>query len=155
MRVIFTYVFLLFMMVIPAPMTAQQATTTSVHPVFSTGSYAYDETGNRISQTLSVSRRHTSNAAKKNNKYQFEQSINKKKVSVNVDSRGGVIKIEMLELAKDDNCTLTLYDISGRKLLFSPITDIHTTLNVGSFKAGYYILQIIVNEEDINWKFKY
>ena len=66
-----------------------------------------------------------------------------------------LIKLEIFRLEKEDNCVLRLYDINGKEILSSPITDTLATFDTSSMKAGYYILQVIVNEGNVSWKFKY
>ena len=78
---------LLLIVAIPTTMTAQKVEEPlGVMYPFSIGEYTYDETGNRISQTHFISGKHKNVAMKKKYEYQFEKTVDNKKLSVHVDS---------------------------------------------------------------------
>jgi len=84
----------------------------------------------------------------------FEKTIGGRNVSLVNNSQQGSLTIEILSLSSTDQCSLAVYDITGKQMYSSPVAHVTTTVDMSSFIPGYYILQVQVNGAKDGWKVK-
>ena len=138
---------ILIMAAIPATMVAQQIT------------YTYDEAGNCTSRTVTLPKpKKTADSSFKKGEdaksptSHSEKTIGGRNVSLVNNSQQGSLTIEILSLSSTDQCSLAVYDITGKQMYSTPVAHVTTTVDIGSFLPGYYILQVQVNGAKDGWK---
>lgn len=110
--------------------------------------YSYDNVGNRTQRVVNTgSKARQRSAATPNN------LLNDEKISATIDANRNNIKVEILSLKSSDEAEAAIYDLSGIQILTRRIESEITTLNLGKFRKGTYILSVILNSETKSCKF--
>lgn len=109
--------------------------------------FSYDSSGNRVSRQLYIG----SKSRKNTQQTTAIDNYSGKKVIVKPIPSEGKVKIEIPGLTKADKCILRVYDLTG-KLLLEQKGEQYTSLDLGSYKEGCYILSIELNREKKTWK---
>lgn len=115
-------------------------------------SYAYDAAGNRTSRTI-VMRARNANASDQ------EKTV-EKSISMVADRQLKIypnpVKDRLnIQLAHFDNKsvgTVLLYDTSGKMLYNQQITREDFFVDMSQYPKGYYMLRILINDEQSMWK---
>lgn len=108
--------------------------------------YSYDATGNRTQRVVTTG----SSARKKSvSEYLIDEGRIK---AIGTNNRNG-IKIEIVGYGSEDMAEVSVYDLSGKQLLYKRIESEMTTLNLSDLRRSTYILAIELNGETRSTKF--
>lgn len=110
--------------------------------------YSYDNVGNRTQRVVN-----TGSKARQRSAATPYNLLNDEKISATIDANRNNIKVEILSLKSNDEAEATIYYLSGVQILTRRIESEITTLNLGKFRKGTYILSVILNGETKSCKF--
>lgn len=112
--------------------------------------YAYDAAGNRVSRTIVLPTRSASQSTEKSNYYQ--DMVADKRMKIYPNPTKGQLKVEILGLNDDNQCSLAVYTMNGVQV-FKTITKSEITLiDLTNVANGYYLMKATVNGKATSWK---
>lgn len=104
--------------------------------------YSYDVAGNRVKRELISG---SSQAPRKKSIGSQTSEQIPMSVSVGPNPTTGKLKIRFSQWSDSNECHLLLSNMSGVVLIEKPLVSIQTTLDISTYSAGYYLLQIDLN----------
>ena len=116
--------------------------------------YAYDACGNRVSRTVvlpsqSMAKRHTEET---DSTSYFEETALKRSVRIYPNPTKGMLKVEVVGMQDSDVCRLSLYGMSGNRVMQTKATESMTFLDLSNYANGHYLLVLELNGENTTWK---
>lgn len=116
-------------------------------------SYVYDNAGNRIFKGIMM----TSNPldeqqGKQKKQDSYSDLLSKKNIRIYPNPTSGILRIEVMGFAENDECTLTLYSTAGQLIERTQLTSSVGTLNISSRQNGVYLMTICLNGNESSWK---
>ena len=106
--------------------------------------FTYDASGNQILRELSYRNRGESSerdSVSTDRMWRHE-------VTAAPNPTDGPLRVTVTHLQDEDECSLALFDATGRQVLSRNITSEVTFINLSSLIAGYYVLRVVVNGEN-------
>lgn len=112
--------------------------------------YSYDEAGNVINRCIVImqSRSISQDASSANDIYDDRIA----KVTIHPNPTKGILKIDFNDFTESDNIAISIFDISGKKIISQSNIPRNVTFDLTNYANGLYILQIIRNENHSSWK---
>ncbi len=115
--------------------------------------YTYDSAGNRERQFYPSNRQHSSFGSNTDRESSTTHSREVAGHTVSVTTYGsGLVGVEILGLTAEDDCQLALYSLKGEVLQSLQAETVQTTLDLGNYRMGIYILQVTLNGKKESWK---
>lgn len=111
--------------------------------------FAYDEAGNRIKRELIIPAKPQYFKEQKCRSCYDELGGRSIKITTH---KSGIIDISISNLEITDNACVDVFSVSGMHILSQDITEILTSIDIGSQPSGIYIVSITVNGNVTNWK---
>ena len=111
--------------------------------------YSYDEAGNRIKRELVVEP--ISNPIKPTQS-KSSDIMKEKDIHIYPNPTEGMLRVEIVGLMDDDNCSLMISDITGRTVLTCNVSMQMTDLDISAQPKGIYILSVTLNGGTDAWK---
>lgn len=114
-------------------------------------SFSYDNVGNRVKREIIVEKKAAPSRETANPEY-FSEMLSEKEIRIYPNPTDGFLKIEISGYEDSDECSLSIFNMSGQQLqriiVTTPLTDIDITTQTN----GLYIFHIVLNGEDSTWK---
>ena len=111
--------------------------------------FAYDEAGNRIKRELIIPAKPQNFKGQENRSCYDELGGKPIKITTH---QSGIIDISISNLEMTDNACVDVFSVNGMLILSQDITEILTSIDIGSQPSGIYIVRITVNGNVTNWK---
>ena len=86
----------------------------------------------------------------------FANGINEttpKQITLYPNPATNTLTLNLSQLQKLQNASLSIYDIQGKQLLQQNITDTQTQIDISSFAKGIYIVKLQTDKETLQSKF--
>ena len=109
--------------------------------------YSYDAAGNRISSTLSSGSQAPILTGIDAIEGNSEQAIH-----VGPNPTSNLLYIRLSQWNDSDKCHLLLSNLAGQTLAEQPVNSVRTELNLGALPTGYYLLQVVLNNQATTYK---
>lgn len=117
-------------------------------------SYAYDACGNRISRTIILSALNSPErrtAEFENTTYMEETSL-ERSIKFYPNPTKGMLKVEIVNMQEGDECNLSVFSMSGARIVQTRADYSITTLDLSNCNAGHYLLVVDFNGGKTTWK---
>ncbi len=82
----------------------------------------------------------------------YSDLLSKKNIRIYPNPTSGILRIEVMGFAENDECTLTLYSTAGQLIERTQLTSSVGTLNISSRQNGVYLMTICLNGNESSWK---
>ena len=76
-----------------------------------------------------------------------------KPIAILSENGGNSLVVEVAGLEPSDDCTITLYDLSGKQLSATQAKHVRTTIDTSKLKTSTYLVGIVLNDEKKGIKF--
>lgn len=110
--------------------------------------YSYDATGNMIKKEIVMSRSNPIDPQVK----PYSEILSSKEVKIYPNPTEGRLKIEILNLNEEDQCSLEIYNLSGTRIIHTSDIRLSNELDITSQPDGIYFLKINLNQKISSWK---
>lgn len=111
--------------------------------------YSYDAAGNRIKREIVLN---ANKSPKQASESFFTDRISDIDIKIYPNPTQGQLKVEIVNLEKDDECALSLYSMSGLQIYSKQVTESPIDLDISGQPNGIYIMQILINGSNTSWK---
>ena len=111
--------------------------------------YTYDNAGNRIQRVVNTAALARQDAATSTS----DVLVDNMKMRVMIDVNRTSIIVEIPTFCSSDVAEVSVYNMSGIRMLSQRINSETTSLNLGKLRRGTYILSVIINGEIKKTKF--
>ncbi|MCM1079015.1 MAG: T9SS type A sorting domain-containing protein [Bacteroidales bacterium] len=82
----------------------------------------------------------------------YSEVLSEKNISIYPNMACGILKVEVRGYDSSDNCILSIFDMSGQRLLSTGMTSTSVELDISSFQDGVYVLYLLLNGKESTWK---
>lgn len=106
--------------------------------------FTYDASGNQILREANYSRNRGNDTERDS---VSTDRMWRHEVTAAPNPTDGPLRVTVTHLQDEDECSLALFDATGRQVLSRNITSEVTFINLSSLIAGYYVLRVVVNGE--------
>ena len=116
--------------------------------------YTYDNAGNRLTQMYPNNNRRGGFGDRQEDAFGMTITGELAGHSVRITSLYGqsTVKVEIQNLQDSDDCTISIYSISGKMLVSQNAEAFQTTLDMSACRRGIYIIKIRLNGQAGSWK---
>ena len=114
----------------------------------------YDAAGNRLSRfTYTDSSRSSRGMAKNDNNLDMANDrLGNHTIHVSYNSAKCILTIEILGLDDSDQCSVSLYNMTGQLVMSQNIVTSPAEMDISDISNGVYILRLALNGENRCWK---
>ena len=117
------------------------------------GMCTYDAAGNRLERFTYVDDSYNRSLEKMGGKSELaNERMGHHTVSVDYNSEGCMVSIEVLGLSGEDYCFASVYNLMGIKILGQHIVEPRTEISLYDYNKGVYLLRLELNGENRCWK---
>lgn len=128
--------------------------------------YGYDYAGNRITRTIfygeakkgsikqdtTIDNTGSLTEKAQEEKEEYKDIIENKRVSIFPNPTKGIISIEMFNYKKEEVFIVAVYDLQGREIINEQYSGMRLRLDLSGIPDGTYILKLISENETKEWK---
>lgn len=121
-------------------------------------SYAYDNAGNRIRREIVIDTKTIREAADdgikspdKEGRF-YSEMLSEKEVRIYPNPTEGDLSVEIRGYEDSDQCSFTIFDMSGRQIVSSKADAAVTQIDITGSPDGMYVLNIVLNGRQTSWK---
>ena len=129
-------------------MNAQTTTTKQVVE------FSYDEHGNRTKRALTTITITNPQQVKKNQQdiEPTEDFMGERTIKIFPNPTRGDLNVNITNLKENDHLTVTIYDMNGRTIISTPITEGSNAVDMNAQAQGMYIMLITNGKERLEYK---
>lgn len=109
--------------------------------------YSYDAAGNRTGNLSYFSANSLEDGQLQEGDEANGLSRSRYHVTAVPNPTRGYLQVQVMGLEEGDACQLSLYDVSGRRVLSCATSRVLTTLDLTAVSPGLYLLRVDVNDE--------
>lgn len=114
-------------------------------------SFSYDSTGNRVKREILIEKQSAPSRDISNPEY-FSEMLAEKEIRIYPNPTEGLLKIEIKGYEDSDECSLSIFNMSGQQLQNMDVRNPLTEIDITSQSNGMYIFLIVLNGEESSWK---
>lgn len=114
--------------------------------------YGYDSGGNRIYQREYQLRYNLLHNNMQGDATSLTAEVDGREVCVVPSVENGQVRIEILGLNDDDNCSVSIFTALGVTVLSETITNTVCTFDVSQCPRGVYLIRVVLNSDEYTWR---
>ena len=120
--------------------------TVAMYAQKTTINYGYDNAGNRITRTITIS----ANAHRPDSVYM--DSVPGNGIKIYPNPTAGVMKVEITGIKTDEDNFIYLYDLTGKMVFEQKNVQEISYIDITSQPTGAYVMRITLGKNTTSWK---